>query len=283
MDTKKTIIAATLQLLHPIIRLLLRNGVSHSEFAEIAKRAYIDVAYADFSIPGKKKTVSRAAVITGLSRKEVLRMTEVKGVEEPRKGSINRANRVINGWLRDKEFLNNKGKSKSLPLSGDEGSFASLVKKYSGDITAGAVLDELVRTGVVKKLANEKVKLNAAGYIPNKDKQEQFRIMGNCATDFLNTLDHNLAEESEELYFQRHVAYSNLPVDILPEFKKLSREKSIEFLVDLNKWLAQYDAIATPSEEHDEDPKIRAGFGVYYFEDKVIEDETEDEENKNEN
>jgi len=264
INYKSAILASTLKLLKPVVRMLLRSGVSHSEFSEVAKRAYVDVAFDDFMISGRKKTVSRASVITGLSRKEVLRLTLHEDIEPPRKGSINRANRVINGWLCDAEFQDSEGNSISLPLAGDANSFASLVKKYSGDITAGAVLDELLRIGLVKTNGDDYVELLAQGYVPKEDLNERIRIMGNCTTDFLNTVDHNLDSSEEELWLQRHVVYSNLPKEVIPEFKALSQEKSTNLLIELNQWLADRDVVANPNVKGKSE--VRAGLGVYYFE-----------------
>jgi len=258
--------SATAILLRPIVRMLLRHGISHSEFVEISKRAYVDVAYSEFKIPGRKKTVSRAAVITGLSRKEVLRLTMQEDVELPRKGSINRANKVINGWLTNKEFLDQENNPLVMELIGDRASFSSLVKQYSGDITARAVLDELIRVGSAEKVADQKVKLLTKGYLPNNDEAEKIRIMGNCSSDFLNTIDHNISSNTEDLYFQRQVAYSHLPESAIPKFRELSHKKSTELLVELNHWLAERDVIANPDAEGA--GEVRAGLGIYYFEDE---------------
>ena len=64
--------AAVVRLLRPLVRLLLRYSVPFSVFEELAKRAYVDVAMQDFEVPGKKSTISRASVLTGLTRQEWL-------------------------------------------------------------------------------------------------------------------------------------------------------------------------------------------------------------------
>jgi len=86
--------AATLRLLRPLVRILLRNNVSHRTFAELAKLVYVEVANAEFGIAGKKKqTISRIAILSGLTRKEVQRLlahppdTESVAEEEYHRGS----------------------------------------------------------------------------------------------------------------------------------------------------------------------------------------------------
>jgi len=48
--------------------------IDHTEFSEIGRRAFVEVGFRDFDSDGHKQTVSRVAVLTGLSRKEVLHL-----------------------------------------------------------------------------------------------------------------------------------------------------------------------------------------------------------------
>lgn len=66
--------AAVLKLLRPLCRLLLRHHVPFAAFEELAKHTYVQVALDDFGIPGKKPTLSRASILTGLTRKDVQRL-----------------------------------------------------------------------------------------------------------------------------------------------------------------------------------------------------------------
>ena len=69
------LVAAVARLLKPLVRVLLRNGVSYGTFADIAKRQFVEVARNEFSIQGRKQSLSRVSVITGLTRKEVARVS----------------------------------------------------------------------------------------------------------------------------------------------------------------------------------------------------------------
>ena len=262
-SVKNKLSQATLKLLKPLVRILLKNGVSHAEFSELGRKAYVDVAFEDFQIKGRKQTVSRVSVLTGLSRKEVLRLSQQS--EESliaENAALNRAVRVINGWLRDTEFQTSSDTPLPLPLHGETSSFSSLVKRYSGDITAGAVLDELLRVGAVKK-QGDLIELCSSGYVPMQGKEEKVGILGICATDLLNTLDHNLEHDGDQSRFQRAVAYHNLPDDIAKEFETLSKDKTCELLVELNAWLSKKKANTLPLAPNE---SKRIGLGIYYFE-----------------
>ena len=52
------LLKALQKLLRPLVRLLLRNGVGLSDFTDIAKEAYVNVAYEEFRTPGRKQSLS---------------------------------------------------------------------------------------------------------------------------------------------------------------------------------------------------------------------------------
>ena len=94
--------AAIERVLRPLFRILLRNNMSFKAFLDIAKRAYVEVADSEFGIPGKKQSVSRVALLSGLTRKEVQRLLDAPGTDDAETGErYNRAARVVAGWVRD--------------------------------------------------------------------------------------------------------------------------------------------------------------------------------------
>lgn len=257
-------------MLRPIVRVLLRHGLSHAEFSELARKCYVDVAFEDFRIEGKKQTSSRVAVLTGLSRKEVVRLQYTPADDESiaTKGTQNRAIRVITGWTTDPEFCDKKGKPRALPMYGDEASFAALIKRYSGDITAGAVLDELVRVGAVEHKDERRILLRTGGYVPVKSDVDKIGIMATCAADLLDTVEHNLTAPTSAAKFQREVVYHDIPLADAQEFRQYSAERANEFLVELNQWLADRKKGAKGKKVFD--PAVRTGFGMYYFDNNAM-------------
>jgi hypothetical protein len=176
----------------------------------------------------------------------------------------NRAARVIAGWRREREFLDAEKRPAALPLSGETGSFTSLVKRFSGDMPVRAVLDELRRVGDITQLDDGRVELVIRAYIPKASKSDKLHILGTDVAHLIGTIDHNLRSDSTEPFFQRKVAYDNLPDEVLPEFRKLSAEKAQLLLEELDRWLAQHDRDTAPGVEGT--GRNRAGVGTYYFE-----------------
>lgn len=255
------LIKAILCLLRPIVRILIRNEVSHSEFAELGRQAYVKEAYQHFAIPGRKMTYARVSVLTGLNRKEVVR---INNLEKDHTGGLqaqpNRAIRVVNGWLTDSDF-SKAGKAKVLPLNGDSACFRSLVERYSGDISMGAVLDELKQAGVVEMPDKQQVKLITKGYIPQDDLLEKIEILSISAADLLQTAIHNLELDGEKPRFQRQLIYHQVPPDLVNAFQVISEKESLELLQRLNTYLSEQLDTETPNNVDGR----RIGVGIYFI------------------
>ncbi len=143
-------------LLRPLVRILLRHGISYAEFAEIVKAVYVEVAVTDFKVEGKRGTKSRIAVITGLTRKEVSRVVEsAKGDSDESKSNLNRVARVLAGWHTDTDFTGPYGmplevRYEEVALAG-EPTFSDIGSSYSGDMSPRSMLDELMWVGAVRE------------------------------------------------------------------------------------------------------------------------------------
>jgi hypothetical protein len=260
--------AATLRLLRPLARILLRNNVSHRTFAELAKLAYVEVANKEFGITGKQQTTSRIAILTGLTRKEVQRLLkqppDTKSVVEE---EYHRASRVITGWVRDPDFGDGKGHPHPLRMEGKRASFSELVKRYSGDIPVRAMLDELLRVGAVKQLKDGRICLLSRGYIPQKGPVEKLQALGTDTADLISTIDHNVYQKPSKPRFQRKVMYDNVPVEAAKEFQVLAAAQGQELLETLDRWLSHRDRDVNPSSKGT--GRVRVGLGVYQFEEDL--------------
>ncbi len=265
MSKPKTLHHAVIRILTPLVRLLLKNGVSYGTFSDMARDVFVRVAASDFDIDGRKQTISRIAVLTGLNRKAVKTALDnptdnLQAMDE----SYNRAARVIAGWRRDQEFHDGEGFPERLPFSGDSGSFTALVKRYSGDMPARAVLDELVRVKAVSTLSDGRIELVARAYLPSGDDQMKLHILGTDVAHLIDTIGHNLEASPPNARLQRKVAYNNLPVEALPGFKSLAEEQSQALLEALDQHLAEQDRDSNPQSQGT--GRYHAGVGIYYFE-----------------
>lgn len=255
---------AILKLLRPLVTILLRNGIAYGTFAELAKKAYVDVAFEQFGVSGKKPTVSHASALTGLTRKEVRRLLDLKRPDELGAAErYNRVVRVISGWLQDVRYLDAHGRPAELALDVGDPSFSALVKDYSGDVPTQAMLSVLVASGSVEE-HNGRVRLVRPAYVPSNDPIDKIHILGTDVGELISTIDHNLKSDPGGLFFQRKVSNDRVRVDALPKFRKISAAKAQALLEDLDGWLGEHEAKDTldgPGAR----PK-QVSLGIYYFE-----------------
>jgi len=263
-----TIHTAISKILTPLVRILLRNGVSFEVFQEISKHIYFDVAMKDFAIPGKKQTNTRISTITGFSRKEVLRLRKLPPLDmQSSTERYHRAARVINAWIEDPEFHNKRGQPAALPFEGEHMSFMALVKRSSGDITARTILDELVHNETVTFLKDGRIRLITEAYIPKGSDQEKARILGTDVSDQINTIDHNMTCADDERWFQRKVCYDNVPSEMVTLLREKSSKKAQAALISINRDLARGDRDNNPKLTGE--GKYRVGIGIYFFQEKT--------------
>jgi hypothetical protein len=267
-----TLARAVERVLAALFRVLLRHGMSFTAFESIAKRVYIDVALREFTIPGKKPSISRASILSGLTRKEVQRLVaegEAKA-GAPRAQSDehqNRAVRVLGAWTRDADFADEQGQPRVLDLNDGSASFAALVRRYSGDMPVRAVLDELLRVGAVKRLADGGLQPVQRAFLP-RGAADKIDLLGAEVADLVHTIDHNIEHGDTDPRFQRRVMYHEMPRSLIAEFRKISATQAMALLVKLDRWLAAKSAEADAAPKTNE-PLVRLGMGIHYFEERL--------------
>jgi len=268
MNQQSILVKAILRVLVPLARMLLRNNVPYGAFTELARRAYVEAAKG-FTVDGKKQNNSRIATITGLSRKEVKRIVELK--EETDELSIekyNRAARVVYGWVHDPVYQENESRTLVLRFDGVEPSFMALAKAYSGDVPARTILDELERVGVVSVDEDKKIHLLSRAYIPKAGLDEKISYIGSDVAALLNTMDRNIYQPELSPYFQRKVYYDDLPNEVIDELQALIANNSQKLLEEVDKAMAKHDRDANPKSKGTGRNAI--GVGVYYFKNDEI-------------
>jgi hypothetical protein len=216
--------------------------------------------------------------MTGLTRKEVKKQREMLAGEHQgakAKRQENRASRVVSGWVHDPAFQTNDGEPADLSFdasTSDSPGFSELVRRYSGDMTPRAVLEELVRVGVVEEVGDGNLALRQRAYVPAGDSEEMLQIFGEDVSDLIATIDHNLVgnEPNSQPLFQRTLVYNNIPPEVMARWRHYAALQSQDLLEKLDKWLGPYDQdIASHGKSEASEDVIRTGVGIFYFEDPV--------------
>lgn len=265
------LLRAARRILRPLIRMMLRNGISAIVFQEIVRKEFVDVAFKEFPQSGNRQTQANVSVITGLNRKEVARLAKLEAVVDDDKANWTRCGKVLDGWLTDKDFQSDAGFPLDLPFTGASPNFSELVKRYSGDMYPTPVRSELLRVGAVLEIDN-KLRMSKRGYVPGKDQGAQVDIFGVDTAELMETMDYNIQTEADPL-LQYKVLADNLPEEHLPAFNEFSKRVSLNAIDDIRRWLIEHDA---GSDNSNAAKRYFAGVGVYQ-----INRERKDQEAKN--
>lgn len=273
---KTTLLSSFKPLMRPLVRILVRNGISYGEFAELLKTIFVDAAQDVLQLADSRQSVARIAITTGLTRPEVSRLLEQTEAEaEALAGRLSRVGRLLTGWHQDSEFTGPYGIPYEVPFDGPPGrrSFCELVRRYTGDVPAPEMLDELKRIGVVLDLGNGYYRVLSRNYIPNAADPAKFHAMSVAFTDLAKTLDQNLKPDEDHKLFERRVwAPGGVTSSDALEFDALVKDRGQQFLESLDDWLTDREGKARKLEQ---EPKVRLGVAMYMFvrpEDSVADD-----------
>lgn len=264
--TRNLIFDGLLRLLKPVARLLLAAGIGYREFAEISKKAFVSVASEDFGLRGRKTNLSRVAVMTGLTRKEVRRIrNELENVDYSLPLKRSPVNNVLTGWHTDQLFLDKNGKPLELDVESQSNApdFLSLVKAYGGDIPPVALLKELERGGGVE-YNDGRVKPLTRYFEPVSMDEEYLSSSFFSLTNLADTIQHNTIEDHSARYAERYVYSKCLTRESAERFRLVSEEKSWEFLNSLDDWLVGHEMEIGQERSAEENDRI-VGVGIYYF------------------
>jgi len=251
------------KLLTPLVRLLLRNGVTYVAFSELAKQTYVKVAKEDFAVPGRKQSQTRVSLLTGIHRHEVAKLLKGNSSELSHSDRHHRAARVISAWMNDAKF-SDAGVARELTIDNE---FAELVSEYGADVTTRSMLDELERVGAVTRLEKGSVKLLVSAFTPQDSNEDLILILGDSVADLIETLDHNLTAPKSDGRLHMSVVYNNLPDEVLKNLELVSRDSAMSFLTELNQFFATQDRDSNTSLEGT--GRNRAGIGLYYFQQSI--------------
>jgi hypothetical protein len=178
---------AVLRVLRPLVRLLLREGVTYPALASALKPVFVDAARDELDRQGMKPTASALSVTSGVHRKDLRAMADPSRArgDDGIALRLHLVAQVVARWLSGRGW-HDQGRPKVLPRGDGARSFDALVAGVSRDVRAKAVLDEMLRLGVVTSTPDG-IALVDAGLAPRKG----FDAMSQALADNLH--DHAAA------------------------------------------------------------------------------------------
>lgn len=254
-------------LLRPLVRTLIRHGVTAPAFYRLLKRVYVEVAADEFGIDGTEPTDSRITLLTGVHRRDVrdIRAEEGEGWEAARAKSATFAT-VLGQWIGRAEWQDGDGLPRALPRSGREGAdFDSLVRSVNRDIRPRTILDELLRQGIVSEGKDGLLRVAEGAVLgPASDDHKMIFFAANVG-DHLAAAAENLRTEDSP-FLERAVFYNRLTAGSIDRIEGLARELSQKVLEELNAASADLQK----SDGGRDNATERYRFGVYFYREDTV-------------
>ena len=256
-------------LLRPIASLLLKCGMTWREFADVSKSVFVTVASQDYGLNGRPTNVSRVSILTGVSRKEIARVrTLLEHESTPLPNKTTDATRLLSGWHQDPDFVMPNGEPRMLPLEGEGASFATLWKRYGGDVPVTSMRKELERAGAITTLADGSVRAEQRYFMPRNFDPQWILNAGSMLRDLGSSITHNLdvgaANRSPAgapaRRFIGRATSDSIDEAAVPEFEALVEQSGQEFLEKIDKWLVEHEARPAPGGAR---KRLRLGLGVF--------------------
>lgn len=265
-DIQRQILGAVLLVMRPIARALLRAGIGYLEFAEISKTAFVDVAGKDYGLRGRPTNISRVAVMTGLTRKEVRRIRDKAKVgDEIGLVKLTPMGKVMHRWFTEDRFLAENGSPKVLPFEGEGETFSGLVKSYGGDIPPGAMRTELKRIGAVEELESGQLSAAKRSVVGIEDHEKLISGLAHVLYPAALAMAHNTAAGTEtDSWVHLSASTESVRGQDLRRIRRVSTDRAAAFIESVDDFLAAYETLYD-SDSTDESTKA-VGIGVFYFE-----------------
>ena len=263
---QRQILNALLIALRPLARALLRAGIGFREFEEISKTAYVDIATKDYGLRGRPTNISRVAVMTGLTRKEVRRLRDKSSAgEETVVVKSTPMAAVLHRWYTEQGFLSDSGRPRILAFDGDGHTFSSLVRKVGGDIPPGAMRTELLRIQAIEELPEGQLKVLKRNVSSLGMHDRIINVLANQIYAATLTAAHNtLHDEPSKRWIQRTVTTSYVRDSDLQRVRRISVDRLDEFTESIDDLFSAYETLYDA--EENEGQKRAVGIGVFYFE-----------------
>ena len=245
-------------LMVPIARWLLRHGVPYAAFATLLKSVFVTVAREELERSGARPTHSALSVLSGVHRKDV-RSLEAEGIAPRPASSVSIASKVYTRWLSDPKYRDANGAPRTLARSGPgKHSFETLARESSNDVHPRTMLDELVRSGLVRVDGDEVTPLETS-FVPSRKLDELTGLFAANVSDHIAAAVHNLTIKAPKFLEQSVFAdgMTQESVDHLHQCARAAWSAAFTTMVSEARQRIEIDA--------DSDSDIRIRFGTYFY------------------
>ncbi len=258
-----SLISAVRFMLRPLVKLLLAHSVTFPFMSNLLKSIYVEVATNDFRIEGKPQTDSRISLLSGVHRKDVKNLRPERILEQTIPISVSLSTRLVKLWGSDPQRVDDTGRYRPLPRlmsEGGDASFEGLVASVSKDIRSRVILDEWLRTGIVRLDDEGRVCLNTEALSKESDFDAKMYYLGQNLHDHLSAASHNLHGELPPA-LESSVRCNALTPESIAELEAMTRKLGLQMLEEVKRRTAELEARDAGKPE----ARQRMNFGIYFF------------------
>jgi hypothetical protein len=263
MSTPSSIILdACLVLVTPLIRLMVKHGITYTMFTAALKNSFIRAALSELESDAKAKTDSAVSLLSGVHRRDVRNLTRlVDTAPKPLRAPISASAQLVARWMSDQYFLDNNDKPMRLARTGAEKSFDTLASAISSDVRPRALLDDLIRLGLVLE-TDDAVELLSQGFTPRQGFKE-------LSQEFQNNLHDHIAAACENMRGEPSFLEQSIYVDQLSAESAAQLHKTAAiawrqaFKYVMRDAQVKFDFDQTESKKSKR--KYRVRFGAYFY------------------
>lgn len=246
-----------LNLLDPLFaafaRLTVARGILFSDLTERLKPHYIEAAR---SIGDGKITDSRLSVLTGLQRRDIVRL---RGRQMTTAQRQNHLTRLVALWQNEPGY-HRDGKPLALPKNGPAPSFEALARIVRRDIHPRTMLDALEASETVRlDTRTQTVNLLKSSYRPLAGSEDQLSYLAHNFADHLAAATENVLGRTPR-HFERAVHYGGLTAS---QVARLRAEYASGQMALLEALSARASAMKKQNADQPAPHRFRAG-GYFY-------------------
>jgi hypothetical protein len=242
MPTENRSATILAELLRPAVRFALRRGVKVRALIHELKNLLVEEAHRELARTSNEPTVSKLAVMTGLQRRDVQRVSA--SLSEPAQ-HLDLMTRIIGAWSTDPRF-SRTGDPRDLSLEGADSTFAHLVKSISMDLNPATVLFELERLRLVER-NGDLLRLLWSSYQISGDVDDAYILLQRDIHALVEGVDTNIRQASgiPNLHISTH--FDNVSTEATPQIKEWLLKKGAAFHAEVREFVGSFDKDINPT------------------------------------
>ena len=121
-----------------------------------------------------------------------------------------------------------------------------------------ALQKALIESVNISITTDGKARLLSHAYLASNDPAEKLSILGTDTRQLIETINHNITAQADDLRFQRKASNHRVPVGSIPAIKQFTQRKGQAFLEEVDLYLSQL--------ESDEEETVELSVSVFYHE-----------------